>query len=124
MIKIEFDKPAGIFQPGKTISGSVTWTEEPGESMEIRLFWYTVGKGDRDFELVSNHQVDSLAPAGTEKFQFVAPSRPESFSGKLVSLQWSIEAIVFPGESTSRLDLVISKFGREINLLAQSSESE
>jgi len=123
MIKIEFDKATDSFQPGEQIAGTVTWSEEDGNSLEIRLFWYTVGKGDRDFELIENREVEPFASSGSKRFQFTAPTRPHSFSGKLISLQWSIEAIVFPQETTSRRDLIISNSEREINLLAQSPES-
>lgn len=123
MIEIELSKSAANFVPGETIAGTVTWSQEEGVSLEIRLIWYTVGKGDRDFALVAAHKVASFAPVGTEAFEFAAPARPQSFSGKLISLQWAIEAIIFPDQNAQRVDLTISKTGQEI-VLASASGSD
>lgn len=117
MIAIELTNQSPAFLPGDAIEGTVRWSEEQGTSLEIRLIWFTQGKGDRDFELIDVHTVPSLAPSGSERFQFQAPHRPQSFSGKLISLQWAIEAIVFPHESTARQDLTISSTGSEITLV-------
>ena len=117
MIAIELINQSASFLPGDAIEGTVRWSEEQGTSMEVRLIWFTQGKGDRDFELIDVHTVPAPAAAGSERFQFQAPHRPQSFSGKLISLQWAIEAIVFPGESTARQDLTISSTGNEINLV-------
>ena len=123
MIKIELDKKEAMFAPAETISGTVSWSEAEGTSMEARLIWYTVGKGDQDFELVAVHEAVGFGPAGSERFEFIAPSRPLSFSGKLISLQWAIEAIIFPEKSADRVTLAISKSGQEI-VLASSPASE
>ena len=123
MIKIELDKKEAMFAPAETISGTVSWAEAEGTSMEARLIWYTVGKGDQDFELVAVHEVAAFGPAGSERFEFIAPSRPQSFSGKLISLQWAIEAIIFPDKSAQRATLAISKSGQEI-VLASSPTPE
>jgi len=116
MIKIELEKSEPVFAPAEKISGSVAWDQADGTSMEVRLIWYTVGKGDRDFELVAVHKVAAFKPSGTERFEFAAPGRPQSFSGKLISLQWAIEAIIFPNQSAERATLTISKTGEEILL--------
>lgn len=123
MISIELTNDSATFLPGDVIEGTVRWGEEEGTSLEVRLIWFTQGKGDRDFELVNVHKVASFGPSGSERFQFAAPNRPLSFSGKLISLQWSIEAIVFPNESTARQDLTISHSGQEINLMTHPLDS-
>lgn len=120
MINIQLDNAESTFAPGDTISGSVEWSEETGESMEVRLIWFTRGKGDRDFELIATHDVSSFGPSGSERFQFSAPNRPQSFAGKLVALQWAIESIVFPDENAELKELIISSTGREIDLFTKS----
>ena len=44
------------FGPGDSIRGTVHWQPEESiaESIEIRLIWYTAGKGDRDHEIVTS----------------------------------------------------------------------
>lgn len=117
MISIELTNESAAYRPGDRIEGMVRWSEEQGTSLEVRLIWFTQGKGDRDFELKEVFKASSFGPAGSERFQFTAPHRPQSFSGKLISLQWAIETIVFPNESSARMDLTISNSGEEINLL-------
>ncbi len=123
MITIELDKSEAIFSPAETISGTVSWSEAEGTSMEARLIWYTVGKGDQDFELIAVHKVAAFDSSGSERFEFIAPSRPQSFSGKLISLQWAIEAIIFPDKSAQRAEFAISKTDREV-VLGSSPEPE
>lgn len=123
MIKIELAKQEANFIPADSIAGAVTWSEAEGTSLEVRLIWYTVGKGDRDFELVTSHLVSDFQPSGQEQFSFVAPTRPQSFSGKHISLQWAIEAIIFPDQTSERINLTISNSGAEI-ILGSVSESD
>ncbi len=122
MIKIELVNPEPTFAPAETIAGIVAWSEAEGTSMEVRLIWYTVGKGDRDFELVAAHKVAAFGPSGSENFEFIAPSRPQSFSGKHISLQWAVEAIIFPDKSAERITLAISKTGKEVVLFSSPEE--
>lgn len=123
MIKIELAKHEASFVPAESIAGTVNWSEAEGTSLEVRLIWYTVGKGDRDFELVASHLVSNFQPSGREQFTFVAPTRPQSFSGKHISLQWAIEAIIFPDQTSERVNLTISNSGAEI-ILGTFSKSD
>ena len=123
MIKIKLAKPEANFVPAEQIAGKVTWSEAEGDSLEVRLIWYTVGKGDRDFGVVATHRVAEFGSSGGEKFEFFAPNRPQSFSGKLISLQWALEMIVFPSQAATRIDLTISNTGSE-SVLGTVSKSE
>jgi len=123
MIKIELAKHEANFVPAERIAGTVTWSEAEGTSMEVRLIWYTVGKGDRDFGLVATHQVSKFEPSGSERFGFDAPTRPQSFSGKHISLQWAVEVIIFPSQTSQRANLMISNTGSEI-ILGSISEKD
>ena len=124
MIRIQLNETKEVYAPGEPIAGSVTWNEEQASSLEVRLFWYTTGKGDRDVELMAIQEFEVLGAAGSHKFQFSAPSRPDSFSGKLITLQWAIEAILRPSEVTTLQTLTISRSGKEINLFGiQSAKS-
>lgn len=120
MIKIQLDNPESTYRPGDTIFGTVEWSEEEGDALEARLIWFTRGKGDRDFELVAVQHVASFGPAGSERFQFTAPHRPQSFAGKIMSLQWAIETIVFPNQQSERQNLTISSSGAEIDIYSKS----
>jgi hypothetical protein len=65
--------------------------------IEVRLFWYTQGKGTRDVEVVDSLRVDNPEPSGHTRFSFQLPAGPYSFSGRLITLDWAIEAVALPG---------------------------
>jgi len=105
------------FVPGKKIEGAAGWKlDEPPESVEVRLFWHTDGKGTPDVTLVDTVTFEHPLAEEARPFTFVAPAAPVSFSGKLISLTWSLELVVTPGRDCARLDLVISPNGQEIVL--------
>lgn len=105
------------FRPGDLVEGRVTWQldDEP-ERVELRLFWYTSGKGDRDVGVAESKVFERPGASQLQAFQFRAPNGPYSFSGKLVSLTWAIEVIAQPGGSCQSLDITVSPTGEEIQL--------
>ncbi len=115
MIAIEM--PVKSFESGNEIAGVVRWDGlEETDHLDIRLIWYTSGKGDRDFGVANLMEVEGPSASGEQPFSFLAPQHPHSFSGILVSLVWSVEVVRFPGEDAERCDIVIAPGGREILL--------
>ena len=116
-ISIETDGARVAFVPGEELRGAVEWElAKAAQRIEVRLFWYTRGKGTTDVQVVKVQRVDAPPLRGRHDFRFVLPEEPYSFSGKLISLVWAIEAIAEPGERTTRLELVVAPEGREIQL--------
>ncbi len=118
MIRINLDKTSGNYRPGEAIAGSVRWVDLPASTLriDVRLIWYTVGKGSRDLEVVVNRSVSKPAAEGQQAFEFAAPARPNSFSGTLISLLWAIEVIEFPDQEAEQLEISITPTGSEIIL--------
>ena len=94
---------------------------EEDEKGELRLFYYTSGKGSRDVETLETKSVDILSPSGSQKFEFQLPLQPYSFSGRLVSLIWALEFELLKANETERLEFTLSPSGQEIDLYAHSS---
>ena len=118
MIGIETDDGRTAFRPGERIEGSLSWSlaEEP-TAIEVRLFWHTSGKGDRDVEVVDRLRL--AAPPASESrrpFRLRLPLAPWSFSGSLITLSWALEAVVLPSNESVLLDLVVSPTGEEVRL--------
>ena len=103
------------FRPGEAIEGTVSWhLDEAPRSVELRLFWYTEGKGDRDLEIVTTLPFEAPGTEDRRGFQILAPAEPWSFSGKLISLTWALEAVAEPGAKAARTEILISPTGSEV----------
>jgi hypothetical protein len=117
LIEIRLEGERDGYLPGEPISGTVTWElETPAEGVEMRLFWYTRGKGTTDVQVVKAQHFDAPGASGSRPFRFVLPEEPYSFSGKLISLIWALEAIVQPGNRVERRELIVGPDAREIVL--------
>ena len=117
VIEIETDGGREAFAPGEAIAGTVSWQlDAPADSVEVRVFWYTRGKGTTDVQVVKAQHFAAPGAAGQRTFTFVLPPEPYSFSGKLISLIWALEAVVQPGERSARRELVVAPGGREVVL--------
>ena len=100
--------------PGEEVAGTVSWSlEEPAEKLELRLFWYTEGKGSQDMGIVETADFASPGREGREEFRFVLPAGPVSFSGKLISIIWALELVALPEGETARQELLVSPTGYE-----------
>lgn len=107
-------------EPGGVLEGTVSWRyAEPPRDVEARLLWYTQGKGTVDTEVLDSVRFDAPGPHDRRTFRFSLPEAPYSFSGKLISLVWAVEAVATPGPEVARADFVMAPGGREILLHAR-----
>ena len=105
------------FRCGETVAGVAGGRlEKPPSSVELRLFWYTRGKGTEDAGVVSRTRFDAPQREEGRKFSFTLPAEPWSFSGQLISLIWALEVVAEPGGHAARVELVMSPSGQEILL--------
>jgi hypothetical protein len=116
-LTITLDQDSHGFTPGEVVSGRVQWAadREPTD-VELRLFWYTSGKGTSDIGVVEAISFDRPQRSDTRMFRFTLPHEPYSFSGKLISLIWAIELIVGPNAEAERFEFVMSPTRSEILL--------
>ena len=115
-ISIQLDQENSEFQTGTTISGKVIWSAAATKKIELRLFWFTEGRGTQDIELIEERNWDAQAQ-GEQPFEFTLPTEPYSFSGRLISLQWALEAVTLPKENaTTRKVFTLSPNGKELVL--------
>ena len=116
-LRIETVDDRRWFLPGETVAGRAVWTlVDPPETVDLRLFWYTSGKGTEDVEIVGEVDRDHPGRQGELRFEFRLPLGPYSFSGSLITLQWALELVVQPGGDTERMDLVIAPTAGEVRL--------
>ncbi len=117
MIRLGICENKNAFRPGEMISGAVLW-EFPNapELAEVRLLWFTRGKGTEDGAIVETVKLDAAPAADTREFSFQAPNGPYSFSGTLIAVLWAVEFIAQPGDEFQRIEITIAPDGREIAL--------
>lgn len=118
MFEVRLHNPQAVYAAGEMIAGVVSWDKMPTDDrqLSIRLIWYTSGKGTRDFSTVDSIEHDFESNSRSPAFEFVAPHRPLSFSGKLISLQWAVEAVWMPTRQSARAEFVLSTSGTMIEL--------
>ena len=104
-------------RPGESLRVQVDWdlTERP-EKLVVNLLWYTSGKGDEDIQVVDGETVVDPGTSGSREITFTAPAHPPSFSGRLITLTWAVEALIDPGKLVERRELVIAPEARELIL--------
>jgi hypothetical protein len=116
-IQVETRGGVNAFLPGEVVEGTVSWQlDRPATTAELRLFWYTAGKGDQDLRVIETVAFANPEPQDSRGFRVRLPEGPYSFSGKLISLLWALEAVVEPGSRAERLILIVSPTRREILL--------
>ena len=122
-LSLQFENTNAKFKPGETLSGLAGWRlDQPATSIDLRLFYYTEGKGTQDVVVIHTTSFDNPPQRGSHPFQFQLPAAPYSFSGKLISLIWAIEMIVRPGNESTRLPFTLSSDGEEVVLGSATSK--
>src|SRR4051812_44167063 len=122
--QIEIHEDRNAFEPGEEIQGRVIWEfDSAPRTVELRLFWFTRGKGTEDVKVEDSVKFENPLAAESRPFRFRLPESPFSFSGKLISLVWAIELVAQPAKTVSRREIVVAPGGQEV-LLSSLPESE
>jgi hypothetical protein len=105
------------FAPHERVEGAIRWRlQDSPRRIEVSLLWYTSGKGTRDVGVIETLTIEDPHSVGSKDFAFTLPEGPYTFSGKLISLTWAIEATCSPGDATVRRQIVVSPTRRPIEL--------
>src|SRR5690606_28676875 len=102
----------------EVVEGVAGWElDAPPTSVELRLFWHTAGKGDEDVKIVDTVRFDDAPAVDARIYRITLPADgPYGFSGRLITLQWSLELVVKPGGDVARLDITVSPTREEVRL--------
>ena len=97
------------FRPCEQIEGTVSWSfgDRVPEVVELRLFWYTRGRGTQDVSVVENLHFDRPRAREVRPFCLRLPYAPYSFGGQLVSLTWAVELVAASPEAVERVEIVL-----------------
>lgn len=115
-VEIRIEGPNQV-EPRTEIRAAVHWAlPATPRSIQVRLFWYTEGRGDRDLSVVEERTIRPISSSGSERLVFQTPPGPYSFSGHLISLIWGLEAIAEPEGESDRLEIVLAPGGKEVRI--------
>lgn len=105
--RIILDRNPANYAAEEMITGRVEWNLDKAPSdAQLRLFWYTEGKGDSDVVMV----VKQALPAATDlqhAFSIPAPIHPPSYQGRLLSVLWSLEVVGLPRTSLPQPQVLV-----------------
>lgn len=105
------------FEPGEEVMGTAGWKlDQAPQAAELRLFWFTRGKGTEDADVVETVRFDRPMSEETRSYRFRLPEAPYSFSGKLISLVWALELVAEPSKEVTRVEITVAPGGREVRL--------
>jgi hypothetical protein len=118
-VGLEFDRPDRTYRPGEEITGRVllrSSVELNRVEVRIALNWRTSGKGDveqGDEPLAIDVAMDErVEPDALRAFPFTlpAPDGPPTFHGKLLNVDWILEAFVHStrGSADAQEDVVLA----------------
>jgi len=108
-LRIELDGGRSWAPPGGEVAGRIVWAlDEPAERVEVRLLWYTEGRGSRDVGVMSRRVIQEAGAQGEDSFRFTVPAGPYSFEGRLITLRWAVEAQVEPSGPVAQEILVVA----------------
>jgi hypothetical protein len=113
-LKLALREERTSFEPRDEVVGAAYWKlDKPAEAVELRLFWFTRGKGTEDARVVETVRFDNPQIEEARQFRFRLPEGPYSFSGRLISLLWAIELVVMPSKEVRRVEITMGPDGAE-----------
>lgn len=116
-LEVVLDGGRDAFAPREEVAGVARWSlPEPARLLEVRLFWATEGRGDRDFAVVASEPILGAPRQGEQRFAFALPAGPYSFSGQLVSLRWALELVHLDRDLAGGVGIVVGPGRREVRI--------
>ena len=116
-LQIDIEGGKRNFSPGDTLAGRASWSVDADpSSAELRLFWYTSGKGTQNVGIVQTVPFGAPQRSDRREFRIVLPQEPYSCSGTLISIIWALELIIEPDALTERVEFTMAPGGTEVML--------
>jgi hypothetical protein len=95
-------------RPFEPVTGRVEWRlDEPPKDLELRLCWFTRGRGTEESETVEALALGDAATGGRD-FSFVLPGEPWSLDGPLIGIAWALEVVAKKQGGLALEELVVS----------------
>jgi hypothetical protein len=117
MLEVQTVDEEIAFNPGDEVRVRVTWDmPNTPERIDLSLGWHTMGKGDRDESVSEKIELDDVGQEQSIELRITLPDGPYSFSGQLISLIWSLQAVARPSGETATHEIVVAPGKMEVQL--------
>ncbi|MFN3168101.1 MAG: hypothetical protein ACE37H_13655 [Phycisphaeraceae bacterium] len=114
-ITIQLDRDDARYVPGEPVTGRVSWRfDHSPERVVVRLRWHTSGKGSRDTGVAEALTWEPVSSRDERAFSFAGLDGPYSFSGRLISVNWLVEAVAEGVGGQAELGFTLSPTGEEV----------
>ena len=109
--------------PDDRMEVDVEWSSvDPVDEVEIRLLWKTSGRGDEDEGVVEKERIDSPGSSSSRRVEFRLPRGPWSFDGELVTINWFVDAVLWPSGEQTQTEFALSPTGAPLVPLVDATE--
>jgi hypothetical protein len=116
-LQLNLDGDTLTFAPGAQLLVTASWKlDTPARQIDLRLLWFTEGKGDSDVHVVQQLEFPQPGLEESKRLAIRLPDAPYSFSGALISLVWALELVTTGSAEAARLEFVMAPHGEEIRL--------
>ncbi len=111
-LKLETERE--VYRPLEKLRGTASWVLDAPAELQLRLFWYTEGKGTRDVGIVAAQTISAGVGPGSRPFEFILPDSPYTLHGKLVSIRWALELLPAGKKEAEIKGFVLSPWGKPV----------
>lgn len=81
--------------PGEAITGLAEWhLASPPDRLQLRFTWETKSNGSKDADTIELVPIPVSGFSGQQRISVRAPAAPWSFSGNLISIEWTLEIFI------------------------------
>ncbi|MBN1982674.1 MAG: hypothetical protein JW795_14160, partial [Chitinivibrionales bacterium] len=114
MPKITIQLDSNSYDPGSALNACISWDvdQEKTHCIDMNLLWFTEGKGTPDYEVVQTVHHETPLRCGQKRFCLNLPLAPWSFSGRLISLVWAVEARIDSNKTLDRIPFIMAPQGK------------
>jgi hypothetical protein len=118
-LRLKMEGARTSFHPGELLAGVADWQLDgpprPGESVKLRLVWYTEGRGTTDAAVIETVDFKNPGEEDSRAFRLQLPEAPYSFEGTLITLTWALEAVIAE-KTLGRMEITVSPTGEPVRL--------
>ncbi len=122
-ISVRIQDPRDCWSPDERMEVVVEWSSvDPVDEVEIRLLWVISGRGDEEEGAVATERIENPGTSSRHQLEFRLPRGPWSFDGELVTINWFVDAVLWPSGEQTQTEFTLSPTGAPLVPLVDATE--